>query len=232
MVYLFIFSQVYQEYVFGDGVEFISYKKILFEMGPPYSDTVEMASFYSISSIGECGLRAGFMELVNIDPRVMHFVDTMLCTDISTPVMGQLALDLMVKPPKPGDASYHTYTEEKKHVENTLKWNCWRACEVLNNLPGVSCESAVGGVYLYPCVNVPVAVVTQAEEREVEAGALYCDLLMEEQAVLIGPGCSCGPPAGTCHFRLCILVSSDILEEALSRIQNFHRGLLESNPEM
>uniref|UniRef100_A0A3B4APR6 alanine transaminase n=1 Tax=Periophthalmus magnuspinnatus TaxID=409849 RepID=A0A3B4APR6_9GOBI len=193
---LLLVDEVYQEYVFGDGLEFISYKKILFEMGPPYSDTVEMASFYSISSIGECGLRAGFMELVNIDPRVMHFVDTMLCTDISTPVMGQLALDLMVKPPKPGDASYHTYTEVQP--KNT-------PCEVLNNLPGVSCESAVGGVYLYPCVNVPVAVVTQAE-----AGALYCDLLMEEQAVLIGPGCSCGPPAGTCHFRykshLCFVV--------------------------
>uniref|UniRef100_A0A3B4APS7 alanine transaminase n=1 Tax=Periophthalmus magnuspinnatus TaxID=409849 RepID=A0A3B4APS7_9GOBI len=67
-------------------------------------------SCLSISCL-RCGLRAGFMELVNIDPRVMHFVDTMLCTDISTPVMGQLALDLMVKPPKPGDASYHTYTE-------------------------------------------------------------------------------------------------------------------------
>uniref|UniRef100_A0A3B4AR43 alanine transaminase n=1 Tax=Periophthalmus magnuspinnatus TaxID=409849 RepID=A0A3B4AR43_9GOBI len=124
-------------------------KWMLLSFKPCYNDVSSSKTIMDL-----CGLRAGFMELVNIDPRVMHFVDTMLCTDISTPVMGQLALDLMVKPPKPGDASYHTYTEVQP--KNT-------PCEVLNNLPGVSCESAVGGVYLYPCVNVPVAVVTQAE---------------------------------------------------------------------
>ncbi|KAK7889875.1 hypothetical protein WMY93_025435 [Mugilogobius chulae] len=171
---LLLVDEVYQDYVIQDGVEFISYKKILFEMGPVYSDTVQLASFHSISSLGECGLRAGFMELVNIDPNVMHFVDTMLCTDISTSVMGQLALDLMVKPPKPGDSSYHTYTQE----------------------------------------------------RQVEAGTLYCDQLMLEQAVLIGSGSSHGPFAGKSHFRLCILVSSDVLEEALSRIQKFHQSLV------
>lgn len=58
-----------------------------------------------------CGLRAGFMEAVNMDPEVMHYVDTMLCTNISTPVTGQLALDIMVDPPKPGDPSYDTYTQ-------------------------------------------------------------------------------------------------------------------------
>lgn len=51
------------------------------------------------------------MELVNMDPEVTHFVDTMLCTDISSPVTGQIALDLMVNPPRPGDPSYDTYTQ-------------------------------------------------------------------------------------------------------------------------
>ncbi|XP_072294162.1 alanine aminotransferase 2-like [Eucyclogobius newberryi] len=226
---LLLVDEVYQNYVFGDGVVFISYKKILFEMGPLYSDTVEMASFHSISSIGEGGLRAGYMELVNIDPRVMHFVDTMLCTDISTSVMGQLALDLMVKPPKPGDSSYETYTEERIHVEKTLKKNCWSACKVLNNLPGVSCEPLMGGIYLYPSVNVPPATIKQAKERQVDAGALYCEKLLQEQAVLVGPSCSHGPPPATHHFRFCILVPSDVLEEALRRIQKFHHNLLESN---
>lgn len=58
-----------------------------------------------------CGLRAGYMEVVNMDSGVMHFVDTMLCTDINAPVTGQLALDLMLSPPKLGDPSYKTFAQ-------------------------------------------------------------------------------------------------------------------------
>lgn len=103
--------------MFGEGAKFISYKKVLFEMGPLYSDTVEMVSFHSVSSIGECGLRAGYMELINIDPGVMHYVDIMFDTDISAPVMGQLALDLMVQPPKPGDSSYDKQVTFTKMIQ-------------------------------------------------------------------------------------------------------------------
>lgn len=41
---------MYQESVHGQGREFISYKKVLFEMGKEYSETVEMVSFHSVSS--------------------------------------------------------------------------------------------------------------------------------------------------------------------------------------
>lgn len=58
------------------------------------------------------------MELVNVDPEVAHFVDNVLCGDISTPVTGQLALDVMVNPPKPGDPSYDTYTQVRMWSES------------------------------------------------------------------------------------------------------------------
>lgn len=229
---LLLVDEVYQDYVFEDGAKHISYKKTLFEMGPVYSDKVQMVSFHSISSLGECGLRGGYMELVNLDPGVMHFVDTMLCTDISTPVMGQLALDLMINPPKPGDSSYHTYIKEKVDVKDTLQWNCKKACEVLNSLPGVSCQPAMGGIYLFYCVTLPAELMNQAKELQVEADLLYCEQLMQEQAVLVGPGCTHGPGAGSHHFRLCILVPSDVLEEALRRIQMFHHYLMKSADEI
>lgn len=41
--------QVYQEYVYGENKKFVSYKRVLTEMGPPLSDTVELASFHSAS---------------------------------------------------------------------------------------------------------------------------------------------------------------------------------------
>lgn len=40
--------QVYQEYIYGEN-EFVSYKRVVAEMGPPISDTVELASFHSVS---------------------------------------------------------------------------------------------------------------------------------------------------------------------------------------
>lgn len=227
---LLLVDETYQDSVFDDRAEFISYKKILFEMSPVYSDAVEMVSFHSLSSLGECGLRAGYMELVNIDPAVKHFVDTMLCTDISTPVLGQLALALMIDPPKPGDSSYHKYIQEKVNIKDTLKRNCQRAYEVLNNLPGMICQPVMGGIYLYPCVKLPEEMMTQAKELQVEPCSLYCERLVQEQAVLVGLGSTHGPNAESHHFRLCILVPSEVMEEALKRIQTFHYNLVESTP--
>lgn len=45
---LFI-HQVYQDNVYAEGCQFHSFKKVLFEMGPEYSNTVELASFHSTS---------------------------------------------------------------------------------------------------------------------------------------------------------------------------------------
>lgn len=53
-VKLLLCFQVYQDNVYKDN-KFHSFKKVLFEMGPEYSNTVELASFHSTSKcyIGE-----------------------------------------------------------------------------------------------------------------------------------------------------------------------------------
>uniref|UniRef100_A0A8C9XYP0 alanine transaminase n=1 Tax=Sander lucioperca TaxID=283035 RepID=A0A8C9XYP0_SANLU len=166
---LLLVDEVYQDSVYGQEKEFISYKRVLFEMDKEYSETVQLVSFHSISSacMGECGLRAGYMEQVNMDPEVTQFVDTMLCTDISTPVTGQLALDLMVNPPKPGDPSYDTYTQEILLTLATLSQNAQRVQEFLKDLPGMSCQPAMGGIYLYPCLHLPSEIIEKAKVRNV-----------------------------------------------------------------
>lgn len=47
--FFFPLLQVYQDNVYADGCKFHSFKKVLFEMGPEYSSTVELASFHSTS---------------------------------------------------------------------------------------------------------------------------------------------------------------------------------------
>lgn len=56
-----------------------------------------------------CGLRGGYVELVNIDPAVMKYIHKLFSKDSCAPVLGQMALDLMANPPQPGDPSYQLY---------------------------------------------------------------------------------------------------------------------------
>lgn len=62
---------MYQNNIYTDK-PFVSFKKIINELGAPYNK-LELASFHSVSKgiTGECGLRGGYMELVNIDKEVL-----------------------------------------------------------------------------------------------------------------------------------------------------------------
>lgn len=42
-------TQVYQDNVYAEGSQFHSFKKVLMEMGPPYSTQQELVSFHSVS---------------------------------------------------------------------------------------------------------------------------------------------------------------------------------------
>ncbi|KAM9364906.1 alanine aminotransferase 2-like [Pholidichthys leucotaenia] len=223
---LLLADEVYQDSVFGQDRQFISYKKVLSEMDKDLAEMVELVSFNSLSSTytGECGLRAGYMETVNLDPEVMYFVDNVLCCDISTPVIGQLALDLMLHPPKPGDCSYNRYRQETLLTRATLSRNAQRAQELLNSLPGMSCQPVIGGIYVYPRLQLPSEIREQAKQLGMEAGVLYCQKLLEEEGVLVGVDPQ--DEDGTHHYRVCILVPCDIMDEALSRLSSFHVHLM------
>lgn len=55
------------------------------------------------------------MEVINLDPAVRRYINS--TREISSPpVLPQLALDMMVNPPTPGDCSYETYTQVRQKV--------------------------------------------------------------------------------------------------------------------
>ncbi|XP_034035228.1 alanine aminotransferase 2-like [Thalassophryne amazonica] len=113
-------------------------------MGQKYSDMVEMVSFHSISGahFGECGLRGGYLEAINMDPAVKMYLKVPQGLS-SPPVLPQLVLELMANPPTPGDPSYETYRQEIVSSQMTLSQNAQRACEFLNTLPEMSCRPAI-----------------------------------------------------------------------------------------
>ncbi|KAI2652330.1 Alanine aminotransferase 2 [Labeo rohita] len=175
-----LFLLVYQDTVFADGSEFVSYKRVLAEMGEPYSGRVQLASMHSLSNgiMGECGFRTGYMEMVNVDEAVMLYIEILLTGDLCPPVIGQIALD------------------EVASRLMTLKCNVSRAVEFINDLPGFSCQSSVG--------------------------LLYSRRLLEDQGVYVGFSEDHTHSGSCCHLRLCVLMPSDELEEALRRLQSFH----------
>lgn len=74
-------------------------------------EQLHFCCFYMQVSFIRCGLRAGYVELVNLDPAVMKYIYTLFSKDSCSPVLGQIALDLMTDPPKPGDPSYLLYKQ-------------------------------------------------------------------------------------------------------------------------
>ncbi|RXM29659.1 Alanine aminotransferase 2 [Acipenser ruthenus] len=105
-------DEVYQDNVFRDDCEFLSYKKVLFEMGPEYFNSVELTSFNSISKgfAGECGFRCGYLEFVNLDSQVRRYAQQVNSVECCPPTPGQIILDTLMNPPLPGETSYPSFT--------------------------------------------------------------------------------------------------------------------------
>ena len=65
--------------------------KVVMEMGAPYSD-MEIASFMSCSKgyMGECGIRGGYAEIVNMDTAVMAMLQKSISARLCPTVLGQV----------------------------------------------------------------------------------------------------------------------------------------------
>ena len=68
--------------------------KVVMEMGAPYSD-MEIASFMSCSKgyMGECGIRGGYAEIVNMDTAVMAMLQKSISARLCPTVLGQVRTD-------------------------------------------------------------------------------------------------------------------------------------------
>ncbi|KTF82368.1 hypothetical protein cypCar_00022786 [Cyprinus carpio] len=111
---LFVMSdEVYQDNVYTPDCQFHSFKKVLYEMGPEYFNSVELASFHSTSKgyTGECGFRGGYMEVINMDPEVKAQMVKLLSVRLCPPLAGQAAMDVIVNPPQPDEHSYKQFRQ-------------------------------------------------------------------------------------------------------------------------
>ncbi|XP_076000955.1 alanine aminotransferase 2-like [Genypterus blacodes] len=222
-------DEVYQDNVYADGCQFHSFKKVLFEMGPEYSDNVELVSFHSTSKcyMGECGFRGGYMEIINLDPEVKAQLTKLVSVRLCPPVPGQALMDLVVNPPQPGEPSHDSFKKERTATLSDLAAKAKLTEQVLNTVPGISCNPVQGAMYSFPRITIPEKAIKEATDKGQLPDMFYCMKLLEETGICLVPGSGFGQRDGTYHFRMTILPPTDKLKILLDKVKEFHREFTE-----
>ncbi|KAI5088795.1 alanine aminotransferase 2 [Silurus meridionalis] len=226
---LFVMAdEVYQENVYAPDCQFHSFKKVLYEMGPEYFNSVELASFHSTSKgyTGECGFRGGYMEIVNLDPDVKAQLVKLLSVRLCPTVAGQAAMDVIVNPPDPDEPSFMKFHKEKAAVLGALAEKAKLTEQILNAVPGIKCNPVQGAMYAFPQIFIPPKAVEEAKALGMQPDMLYCLRLLEETGICVVPGSGFGQREGTYHFRMTILPSHEKLKVLLEKVRDFHIGFL------
>jgi alanine transaminase len=58
-----------------------------------------------------CGARAGYLEMVNLDPQVMVELKKLSSAKLCSSVVGQACMDAVVNPPKENEPSFELFNK-------------------------------------------------------------------------------------------------------------------------
>ncbi|KAJ1911122.1 alanine transaminase [Mycoemilia scoparia] len=221
-----IADEVYQANIYQpERRPFHSFKKIVREL----DSSVELFSLHSISKgmIGECGRRGGYYETVNLDKDVSDQLYKMAAVSLCPNVTGQVAVEIMVNPPKKGEPSYNLYQQELNDIYESMRRRSIKLCDAFNALENITCNSAEGAMYLFPQIRFPKKAIQAAEELGKSPEFLYCMGLLESTGVCVVPGGGFHQEPGTFHFRSTFLPPEDQLDQFIERIKGFHDSFMD-----
>lgn len=225
---LFVLAdEVYQHNIYAPGCQFHSFKKVMSEMGAPFSQ-MELASFMSISKgfMGECGLRGGYAELVNLDPDVKKMFLKMISAKLCPTTLGQAVVECVVNSPREGEPSFATFEAEKKEVLESLQERARLVAETFNSVPGMSCNVVQGAMYAFPQLTLPAKACEAAAAAGQAPDVFYAFQLLENTGICVVPGTGFGQRPGTHHFRTTILPQPEKLKAMLEKFRLFHSDFL------
>lgn len=182
--------------IYGD-VPFISFRKVLAEIGEPYSSNVELISMHSVSKglMGECGLRGGYFEIHNMDEYTEAIFYKLKSIELCSNTVGQLAVHLMVDPPRLGRESaacVEQYNREKDAVMKGLKERAKLLTDTFNSMENMSCNTIEGAMYGFPKVQFSQKAIAAAEAKGVSVDFMYCLDMVEQTGIMTVPGSGFG----------------------------------------
>ena len=206
-----------------DTHPFHSFKQVVRELGSP----IPLFSFHSISKgvKGECGRRGGYFECTNVSDEVRALLYKMASVTLCPPLSGQIGVDCLVRPPRPGAPSYALYRQETDAIHAALRHRTQLMAARLNALPGVSCVDSPGALYLYPKMELPEKAVEEAARQGKSPDTLYALELLDATGICVVPGSGFGQKDGEHHYRLTCLCPG--VEEYVSALEMFHKKFVE-----
>ncbi|TPP56599.1 1-aminocyclopropane-1-carboxylate synthase [Fasciola gigantica] len=222
-------DEVYQFNVYQPHVHpWTSFKRVLHEMGQPYADQLELASFMSCSKgfMGECGFRGGYCELVNFDPAVKAQLYKALSARLCPPVIGQAMVSALVNPPTENEPSYALFLRERDQILGDLRMKADLVTRTLNSLPRITCNPIQGAMYAFPRIELPTRAIQAAKEVGQQPDFFYCLQFLEEKGVCVVPGSGFGQAEGTFHFRTTILPTVKQIQYVMEALSDFHMKFL------
>eukprot|EP01013_Petalomonas_cantuscygni_P023352 TRINITY_DN44785_c0_g1_i1.p1 TRINITY_DN44785_c0_g1~~TRINITY_DN44785_c0_g1_i1.p1 ORF type:complete len:501 (+),score=104.41 TRINITY_DN44785_c0_g1_i1:117-1619(+) len=221
-------DEVYQANVYAEDKSFYSFRKGVHE--EDLVGDLDLFSFHSASKGlgGECGLRAGYLEVSGIDHDVMHELLKLVSMNLCSNVIGQIAMGALLSPPREGDPSYEQYAEERDGIFASLKRRAGLLSATLNSLEGVSCQTPEGSMYAFPRITLPPKAIDAAASLQlpVQPDELYCMELLEATGICVVPGNGFGQRPGEFHFRTTFLPREDRMERVAELMGTFHAAFM------
>lgn len=224
-----IADEVYQDNIYGEGLEFVSFAKVMHDLG---EKDVTLFSLHSVSKgfMGECGHRGGYLEIRNMSDEVYAEVIKLLSIGLCANVDGQLVTYLMVDPPRPGDESYELYSKERGAILGDLKEKAEILGKGLNEIEGMKTDIPEGAMYAFVKFELPhpkgidPEAMTPEERHKYEAArdAKYCLRLLEGTGICVVPGSGFGQQPGTLHFRTTFLPPKEDILALVEKMKKFH----------
>ncbi|EAX90129.1 aminotransferase, classes I and II family protein [Trichomonas vaginalis G3] len=220
---LIIADEVYQYNIYNPERPFISFKKIIAEM----KSSVQLISMNSISKgfMGECGHRAGYMELFHIPDEVKAQFYKLASIGLCPNTVGQIIMDIMCAPPTSSECS-KVWEEQKNRELQNLKEKSQTLYNCINSLPGLKCQPADGAMYLFPSVNLPIKALEEAKNLRIKGKTpapdmFWCLQLLEQTGIVVVPGSGFGQVPGTNHFRTTFLPEAEKMDAVIDRLTKF-----------
>lgn len=177
---LLLADEVYQDNIYDKDSKFHSFKKVAMELGAPYN-SIELISFMSTSKgyLGECGIRGGYMEIINMDAKVKAMLLKSISAALCPTTAGQVAVSVLVNPPQKGEPSYEQYISERTHVLSSLKERAELVYKTFNSFEGFSCNPVQGAMYAFPQITIPPKAIEAAKKDGKTPDAFYAFELLE-----------------------------------------------------
>jgi len=220
-------DEVYQQNIYREDRQFVSFKKVVSTMPEPYNNT-ELISFHSTSKgiLGECGARGGYFEWHNLDPEVEAQIHKLKTIRLCSNTNGQLLTDLMVRPPTEAENGKEVTGQFKKETSDlfsSLKSRSKIVHSYLNRMKGVTCGEIEGAMYAFPRIHLSKKAVAEARSQNIEPDLFYTLEALKATGICTVQGSGFRQKADEYHYRITTLVTPDEkLERKMESLRKFN----------